>query len=76
MSNLIAGCLCIYLYLYGDVLVFGLLSKDTCTLLLMNCLAERKDYGILSVWNYMYLSDGIWKLSNRNYVSLFRKYLS
>ena len=39
MFNLIAGCLCIYLYLYGDILVIGLLSKDTCTLLLMKCLA-------------------------------------
>ena len=40
MFNLIAGCLCINIYIcIGMFWLLFLLSKDTCTLLLMNYLA-------------------------------------
>ena len=41
MFILIAGCLCKYLYQYVHILVIGLLSNDTCTLLLTNYVSTK-----------------------------------
>ena len=76
MFNLIAGYLCKYLYLYVHILVIGLLSNDTCTLLLMNYVSTKDWLGlwnILTVELCMYLSYGIWNLSNRNCILLFKR---
>ena len=80
MFILIAGCLCKYLYLYVHILVIGLLSNDTCTLLLMNYVSTKgltwlMEYShcgtmyVLIIWNMEIVKQEIAYHFSKRYLS-------